>query len=61
MSRSHREDVAIGKWLFFFSSPPAKAVVEMKIDEGKHCSWLVLSEKNVKVRAGQLTRWSDGK
>lgn len=50
--------MAIGKWLFF---PPAKAVVEMKIDEGKHCSWLVLSGKNVKVLAGQLTRWSGGK
>lgn len=44
-----------------FSFFPAKAVVEMKIDESKHCSWLVLSGKNVKVRAGQLTYWSGGK
>lgn len=43
----------------FFS--PAKAVAEMRIDEGKHCSWLVLSGKNVKVCAGQLTCWSGGK
>lgn len=57
MSLSRREDEAIGKWLFF----PAKAAVAMKIDEGKHCFWLVLSGKNVKVRAGQLTQWSGGK
>lgn len=41
--------------------PPTKAVVEMKIDEGKRCSWLVLSGRNVKVHAGQLTCWSGGK
>lgn len=58
MSHSHREDVAIRKWLFF---PSTKPVVEMKIDKGKHCSWLVLSGKNVTVHAGQLTHWSDGK
>lgn len=46
------------KGLFFLL---VKVVVKMKIDEGKHCSWLVLSGKNAKVRAGQLTHWSGGK
>lgn len=49
--------MAIGKWLSF----PGKAAGAMKIDEGKHCFWLVLSGKNVRVRAGQLTQRSGGK
>lgn len=35
----------------FFSE---RAVFEMKIDEGKHCSWLVLSQRNAEVRAGRM-------
>lgn len=33
----------------------------MKIDEGKHCSWLVLSGRNVEVRAGQMAHWNSSK
>lgn len=58
LSQGRRGDREMASFSFF---PPVKAVVEMKIDESKHCSWLVLSGKNVKVRAGQLTYWSGGK
>lgn len=38
----------------FFFPGRWRGVLEMKIDEGKHCSWLVLSGRNVKVCAGQM-------
>lgn len=48
-----------GHWeitIFFW-----KGVFEMKIDEGKHCSWLVMSGRNVKVCAGQMVHWNTSK
>lgn len=41
-----------GHWeITFFSG---RTLLEMKIDEGKHCSWSVMPGRNVKVSAGQM-------